>query len=506
MLFAKEEIRRLISQIDQILDFIQKLEEQYQEEIMNCDPRYQISARNLIHYLGLRHFDIRSMQEPLAKMGLSSLGRAESHTVANLRAVRYHLYHLLEVDWKFDHHCVSLYQARHLLKKNTEALLGDEPSTRTTRIMVTLPSKAAEDENLIGDMINVGADLFRINCAKDGPEIWEHMIACVRRVSEQYGKNVKVLMDLGGPKLRTGKLKKNIPVTAGQEIFIYRDQVLGKKAKTGETEQEVQAAYFSISLPEVFDDLKPGELVLIDDGQIAGRIISKDDQKLSVLIHFAEPGAKIKAHKGVNFPESDLKISGLTDKDREDLRFIAKYADVVNMSFIRRHKDVQDLFEAVESVGAKKLGIMLKVETPQAFRHLPKILLTAMQRYPVGIMIARGDLAVESGWERTAELQEELLWITEAAHIPNVWATQVLEKQAQLGLPSRAEITDAAMSTRSDCVMLNKGPHIVETIRMLSDILERMERHQYKKSPLLRKLDIADDLIPIKTDLITDRH
>ena len=370
--------------------------------------------------------------------------------------------------------------------------------------MVTLPAKAAEDYNLIRNMVKAGADLFRINCAKDGPKVWKDMISGIRRVSQEEGIDVKVLMDLGGPKLRTGEISKNIPVIAGQELHIFRKQVKGQKARESSDASDSALAYFSMSLPEVFDDLKAGELVLIDDGQIAGRILSRDNEKLTVLIHFAEPGAKVKANKGINFPESDLGISGLTQKDVKDLSFIAAHADVVNMSFIRRHQDVLDLFHAINRIGADNLGIMLKVETPQAFRHLPRILLTAMQRYPVGIMIARGDLAVESGWERTAELQEELLWITESAHIPNVWATQVLEKQAQLGLPSRAEITDAAMSTRSDCVMLNKGPHIVETIRMLADILVRMEKHQYKKSPLLRKLDIADDLLPFKTDLVTD--
>jgi pyruvate kinase len=496
MLFDHDEIRHLINNLDQIIGFISELENQYCEEIETCDPRYYQSARNLIHYLGLRHFDIRPLQEPLAKMGLSSLGRAESHTLANLRAIRYHLYHLLKVDWQFDHHCISLSQARHLLNRNTEALLGPLPPSRTTRIMVTLPSKAAYDSDLVEEMVNTGADLFRINCAKDSPEVWLKMITTVKTVGIKMDRKVTVLMDLGGPKLRTGKLKKNIPITAGQEIVILKSQVVGERAITDQMKGRNRLAYFSISLPEVFDDLKVGELVLIDDGEIAGRIISRNSDELRVLINFAEPGAKIKEDKGINFPESELKISGLTQKDRNDLAFIAKHADVVNMSFIRTRNDVKDLFDQIKNLGAENLGVMLKVETPQAFRNLPRILLTGMQHYPLGIMIARGDLAIESGWERTAEMQEELLWISEAAHIPNVWATQVLEKQAQLGLPSRAEITDAAMSTRSDCVMLNKGPHIVDTIRMLSDILERMERHQYKKSPLLRRLKMVDDLIP----------
>jgi len=103
-------------------------------------------------------------------------------------------------------------------------------------------------------------------------------------------------------------------------------------------------------------------------------------------------------------------------------------------------------------------------------------------------MIARGDLLVECGWERLAEIQEEVLWMCEAAHLPVIWATQVLEGLAQKGLPSRAEITDAAMSERAECVMLNKGPHILDAMRVLDGILRRMQAHQTKKSPRLRRL------------------
>ena len=103
-------------------------------------------------------------------------------------------------------------------------------------------------------------------------------------------------------------------------------------------------------------------------------------------------------------------------------------------------------------------------------------------------MIARGDLAVECGFERLAEVQEEILWVCEAAHMPVIWATQVLETLAKTGLPSRAEITDAAMGERAECVMLNKGPHILDAMRTLDDILRRMQAHQSKKRPLLRAL------------------
>jgi pyruvate kinase len=119
------------------------------------------------------------------------------------------------------------------------------------------------------------------------------------------------------------------------------------------------------------------------------------------------------------------------------------------------------------------------------------MLLEAMKNPGCGVMIARGDLAVELGFERLAEVQEEILWLCEAAHVPAIWATQVLESLAKQGSPTRAEITDAAMGNRAECVMLNKGPHILEAVNALNDILKRMETHQLKKMSMLRELRLA---------------
>jgi pyruvate kinase len=115
----------------------------------------------------------------------------------------------------------------------------------------------------------------------------------------------------------------------------------------------------------------------------------------------------------------------------------------------------------------------------------------ALRYDPVGLMIARGDLAMDVGFERLAEMQEELLWFGEACHLPVVWATQVLESVTHSGLPTRAEVTDAAMSMRAECVMLNRGPHVDVANRLLADIIRRMETHQFKKRSLYRRLSLA---------------
>ncbi len=178
-------------------------------------------------------------------------------------------------------------------------------------------------------------------------------------------------------------------------------------------------------------------------------------------------------------------------KDLADLDFIVQNADIVAYSFVQSAADVEQLqFELHRRLGedAWRLAIVAKVETPRAVANLPEIIVQAAGRQPFAVMIARGDLAIEIGYERLAEIQEELLWVCEAAYVPVIWATQVLENLLKKGVPSRAEMTDAAMAERADCVMLNKGPYAPEAISVLGDVLGRMQQHQRKKSPRMRAL------------------
>jgi pyruvate kinase len=228
---------------------------------------------------------------------------------------------------------------------------------------------------------------------------------------------------------------------------------------------------------------------MIDDGRIGGVIRSVNPLEMVVEITQARDGGeKLLSDKGINLPDSRLNLDGLTAEDIGNLEFVGRHADIVGLSFVRRPADVKMLQQHLKRLGAEKLGIVLKIETRAAFECLPDLLFVLMRSPAAGVMIARGDLAVECGYERLAELQEEIMWLAEAAHLPVIWATQVLEGLAKNGKPSRAEITDAAMSVRAECVMLNKGPHIMEALRTLDDILRRMQGHQQKKSALLRRL------------------
>ncbi|CAJ1502154.1 pyruvate kinase [[Mycobacterium] burgundiense] len=241
---------------------------------------------------------------------------------------------------------------------------------------------------------------------------------------------------------------------------------------------------------EVIDAAQVGHRVLFDDGKIAGTVTDRDGgERLRIRItHAGAGGSKLRADKGINLPDSTLSASAPTAQDLADAAVAAEFADFIEMSFVRDPGDVERLLGELDRLGAHEMGLVLKIETPSAFEHLPRLLITAMRRPKVGVMIARGDLAVECGYERLAELQEEILWLCEAAHLPVIWATQVLEQLAKTGNPSRAEISDAAMSERAECVMLNKGPYIRDAVAALDDILHRMSEHHYKKNQLLRPL------------------
>lgn len=243
--------------------------------------------------------------------------------------------------------------------------------------------------------------------------------------------------------------------------------------------------------PEIVDKIKVGTPILFDDGKIEGVITETQTNGFKVEIKRAGEGtAKLKGEKGINVPTLDLGISGLTDKDKSDLEFVAQHADIVNFSYVNTEADVEGLLQELDRLGVKNsLGVILKIETQTAYKNLIGILISAMQAKHLGVMIARGDLALEVGWKDMATVQEGILSFCSAAHIPVVWATQVLEGLAKKGMPSRSEITDIASSVQAECVMLNKGPHIHKAISFLDEVLENIEGSHDKKEVLLPKME-----------------
>jgi pyruvate kinase len=279
----------------------------------------------------------------------------------------------------------------------------------------------------------------------------------------------------------------------GDPLRVTGEDQPGRPAVHDEVGRLIEAASIPCTLDAVFDSAQPGQAIWFDDGRIGGRILSNQDRIITVEISHASPqGSKLRAEKGINLPDTDLAIPALTEQDKANLAVLAPHIDMVGLSFVRHPDDLADLQAELDRLGAGHLGTVVKVETRQAFEHLPEILLAGLRNPPLGVMVARGDLAVEVGFERLSEVQEEILWLCEAAHVPVIWATQVLETMAKRGIPSRAEVSDAALSARAECVMLNKGPYIVETTEFLSGILNRMDGHRAKRSPTLRRLAVSE--------------
>lgn len=284
-----------------------------------------------------------------------------------------------------------------------------------------------------------------------------------------------------------------LQLASGDRLLLTRDDTPGRAASRDSNGQIVAPPSIPCTLKEAFDSVKVGERIWFDDGKIGGTVVANDSQVITVeIIHTNLKGGRLRSEKGINLPDSVLNIPALTAKDLEDLKSVVQFADIIGFSFVRSPEDVFSLQEHLKALGAKHIGVILKIETNQAFENLPHLLLASLCAPPVGVMVARGDLGVEVGFERLAEIQEEILWLCEAAHVPVVWATQVLEGMATKGAPSRAEVSDAAMSGRAECVMLNKGRYIVETVRFLNGILERMDAHQSKRRTMMRRLSISD--------------
>jgi pyruvate kinase len=450
---------------------------------------FRPSADNLAAYLALRHHDLRPLQRQLMTLGLSSLGRLESRVMPTLAAVRAALAALSGGPWQPAAGQWAFFDGETRLAARTRRIFGAPGQKRRAALLVTCPTEAADDPAFFRDLARRDVESIRINCAHDDADVWARMIAHLRTVEAETGHRIRIFMDLAGPKVRTGEVRQ-LGVTErlmpGDRIAVVAPGGLDVAVPDG------LAFAVECTLTEVVTTVQPGQRLLIDDGAIVTQVEAVEERRALARVTRCKPGgAKLKSGKGINVPDTVLEVPALTDKDLIDLRFVARHADGIEFSFVQSPDDVVELQEALARIRPddwRELVLVLKIETARAVRHLPDILVRAASAQPVAVMIARGDLAIEIGFPRLAEMQEEILWIGEAAQVPVIWATQVLEQFVKTGLPSRGELTDAAMAVRADCVMLNKGDYLMEAIDALDLLLGRMEAHVHKKTPQLRRL------------------
>ncbi len=290
----------------------------------------------------------------------------------------------------------------------------------------------------------------------------------------------------------------NLQVKAGDLLRLYRPgTILGHRAT-----EDGEPAGITCTSAEVLDQVQVGQGVHIDDGKISAIVVGKSATESSLRVPPSSPNdnylilkitsptagsSRIRPEKGLNFPDSALKLSALTSEDIRSLDFVTRFATAVALSFVHSPQDLYDLRGALEKLGRSDIGIIAKIETADAIHSLAQIVIAGLRLPKFGLLIARGDLAVEVGFENLALVQEDILCLSEAAHIPVVLATQVLERLAKSGLATRAEIMDAAMGQRAECVMLNKGEHILEAVKTLSELLSMEERHHVKKRHVFRE-------------------
>lgn len=572
--------------------------------------RYAGSAANLAAYIALRRLDLTDLQPRLAALGLSSLGRCEGHVLATLDAVLAALRRMCRRRTVRNPGTsrTDITDAPVLLRQATDRLLGAPPHPRRTRFMVTLPAEAAHDARFVDALVEHGMDCARINAAHDTVEVWTAMVKQVKRAAAHQGRLVKLLVDLPGPKLRTGpmapgeavlhlRVKRNArgellaparaildgsgrPGGAGPkdpardealarlslpgawvaklrttDTIAFRDLrgrrrslrvvrrldaervvvacdagayvapgtsferrprtgtrsraavgaftappanvrvmtgdrlLLSPVADAGQPERRradgrlTTPAVIGCIEPSVFEHLGAGQTVKIDDGKI-GAVIERIDRRGAMLkiVHAPPRGAKLGPDKGLNFPDTRLPAHDLDQRDQAALRFAAEHADIVGYSFVQSGTEMDALHRSLAALTRRRLGVIAKIETATALENLPDIMVHGAAQGPFGVMIARGDLAVEIGYLRLAEVQEELMWLCEAARVPAIWATQVLEGLIKRGAPTRAEVTDAASAERAECIMLNKGPYLPQALDMLGNLVGRMSRHQTKKT------------------------
>ncbi len=456
-------------------------------------PEFAASAANMADWLALRRADLSGLQAPLSTLGLSTLGRLDAHVGPSVQAVLAALSRIAgQTPLAFPSRTDFEAGEAVLAARRDELFGAQEPGDPRTRVMVTLPTEAGTDGGtLIASLVEAGMDCVRINCAHDGPDVWGGMVTCLRAAEAKTGRHFPISMDLGGPKFRVTAIKAGKKAGGGKHVFQVGDQF----ALVRDLEHAPKGLFSAtLSHEALVDALAPGAEVSVDDGKIWARVDHiTDGAAVLTITRVPEKGGKIKPEKGVNLPGANLRVDALTPDDLKALDFVVGHADVVSFSFVQTVADVRSLIAAMKvraSPGKKLPAIVLKIETPLGLRNLPELILEAGGTLPVGVMIARGDLAVEIGFDRLSEIQEEILWLCEAAQVPVIWATQVLEGMVRNGQASRAEVTDAAMSQRAECVMLNKGPNAVEAVTFLRDILSRMDRHQTKKSPRLGPLRV----------------
>ena len=356
------------------------------------------------------------------------------------------------------------------------------PSTRTKIVATAGP--ACESPALVRQMIDAGADVFRLNFSHGDHASHARSIRTVRTVAAEAGVPVAVMQDLQGPRIRTGTLRDHKPVelAAGAAVALRAGDFMG------------DADTLSVSYEALAADVEPGESILLADGLIELTVLETDGTTVRCRV---DVGGELGEHKGINLPGASLSITAPTPKDLEDLRFgLEQEVDYVALSFVRSAADVLRLKEEMLRIGGPgaRTPVIAKIEKPEAVENLAEIL-----RASDGVMVARGDLGIEMPAESVPTVQKRIIHMANHFGLPVITATQMLESMMHARRPTRAEASDVAnaMLDGTDAVMLSGetavGAYPVEAVRMMARISHKIDEVWRSEpgsvAPTIREVD-----------------
>lgn len=334
------------------------------------------------------------------------------------------------------------------------------PENTHTKILATL-GPATSDKEMLEKLVEAGADAFRFNFSHGTHEEHAKRYQVVRDIADSYKRHISIIADMQGPKLRVGRFANGkITLQSGQEFVLDLDEKLGDEHR--------------VNLPhkEIFAAVKKGDILLLNDGNIALEVLSCDD---SHAVTKVKVGGELSDHKGVNLPNITLPISALTEKDKDDLEFaLSLGVDWISLSFVQKAQDVK---EAKALIGDRAL-VISKLEKPSAIEELEDIV-----KLSDAIMVARGDLGVECPIETVPVLQKKIVATCRKYAKPVIIATQMLESMINSPMPTRAEASDVATAVYdgADTVMLSAetavGKYPAETVAMMHKIISEVEHH-----------------------------
>ncbi len=349
---------------------------------------------------------------------------------------------------------------------------SDKRAERRVKIVCTL-GPASSQEREIAALIDAGMDVARLNFSHGEQAHHAKVIEIIRKVAQSKKKYVAILQDLQGPKLRLGALPAN-----GVDLFLGEEVVLFPEGDTVRNTSVKKALPLSREIASaIAKDVRPGAKILFDDGKVATIVTAVRDSEIVVRV---EVGGVLTSRKGLNLPGTPLSVSVMTDKDLDDLKFgLAHGVDAVALSFVRSASDIESVREMIRT-HPKPPTLFAKIEREEAIRDREAIMEVAD-----GLLIARGDMAVEIGADRVPVVQKELIRACNELGVPVITATQMLESMVRSPTPTRAEANDVANAVfdGTDAVMLSaetaSGSYPEIAVRTMDQIVREAERHAH---------------------------